>query len=1069
MAEQIFRAGNTEDQQAISPYTAQPGETITFDVVYETKDANGTTPAPGGEELRPIPLYVNFDSNELSLVPGSVSYPNTYGSSPLQPAGNLAVNNDTVNENPDQNLDTNAYIFATWISFSSNWTGPGSQPASLLRLSFNVLPTFDGSTINFTTIPRQQQANAPGFTFTPQPLTINLLTDTPPTISNIPAQTTNEDIATAAIPFIIGDDLTPVADLQVTYTSSNLTLIPAANIALGGSGSARTLTVTPAANQAGSSDITVTVTDGTNQATSDTFTLTVNPVNDLPTITDIANRTTAQNTVTAAIPFTIGDVETLAADLQVAVTSDNPTLVPNTNIALGGAGSDRTLTVTPADNQTGTANITVTVTDADGGVSSDAFALNVAPSAKIIVAPTTGLTTDEKGKTDTFTVKLDTKPTAEVTIPVLSSNTAEGTVAPASLVFTDANWDTAQTVTVTGVADKTVDADQAYTIQLQPAVSTDPNYTGKDATDVAVTNTNVDVANITVAPTTGLTSESGTTTTFTVKLDTKPTADVTIPVLSSNTAEGTVAPANLVFTAANWDTAQTVTVTGVADGIVDADKLYTIQLQPAVSTDTNYTGIDATDVSVTNTNIDVTPPPPVAKIIVAPTSGLTTDESGKTATFTVTLDTPPTADVTIPVASSDPKEGTAAPTSLVFTAANWDTAQTVTVTGVADGIVDADKLYTIQLQPAVSTDTNYTGIDATDVSVTNTNIDVTPPPPVAKIIVAPTSGLTTDESGKTATFTVTLDTPPTADVTIPVASSDPKEGTAAPTSLVFTAANWNIAQTVTVTGVADGIVDANKPYKIQLQAAVSTDTNYTGKDATDVDVTNTNIDVVLPTDEIDTLQGGDGANRFVLTGTPLTKPSSPSATGFTKKDNDPNQLVGTENDDVIISGSGDETLLGHQGNDFLSGEGGGDELFGGVDNDTLLGSSDGQDTLYGNKNSDLLFGGDGQDTLYGGQDDDTLIGGSGNDLVLGDKGNDVLYGVTNFGYTLISDFTPNQDIIQLTGSADNYRLTDAPAGTPDGTGIIRIDTQGNQQYIGVIEGVFISPTGLTNSNFFQFV
>ena len=391
------------------------------------------------------------------------------------------------------------------------------------------------------------------------------------------------------------------------------------------------------------------------------------------------------------------------------------------------------------------------------------------------------------------------------------------------------------------------------------------------------------------------------------------------------------------------------------------------------------------------------------------------------------------------------------------------------MTGVADGIVDADKLYTIQLQPAVSTDTNYTGKDATDVSVTNTNIDVTPPPPVAKIIVAPTSGLTTDESGKTATFTVTLDTPPTADVTIPVASSDPKEGTAAPTSLVFTAANWNIAQTVTVTGVADGIVDANKPYKIQLQAAVSTDTNYTGKDATDVDVTNTNIDVVLPTDEIDTLQGGDGANRFVLTGTPLTKPSSPSATGFTKKDNDPNQLVGTENDDVIISGSGDETLLGHQGNDFLSGEGGGDELFGGVDNDTLLGSSDGQDTLYGNKNSDLLFGGDGQDTLYGGQDDDTLIGGSGNDLVLGDKGNDVLYGVTNFGYTLISDFTPNQDIIQLTGSADNYRLTDAPAGTPDGTGIIRIDTQGNQQYIGVIEGVFISPTGLTNSNFFQFV
>nr|WP_071782873.1 calcium-binding protein [Planktothrix agardhii] len=223
-----------------------------------------------------------------------------------------------------------------------------------------------------------------------------------------------------------------------------------------------------------------------------------------------------------------------------------------------------------------------------------------------------------------------------------------------------------------------------------------------------------------------------------------------------------------------------------------------------------------------------------------------------------------------------------------------------------------------------------------------------------------------------------------------------------------------------------------------------------------------------PTDEIDTLQGGEGADTFVMTGTPLTKPSSPSATGATENKDKPNEFSGTANDDVIIGSSGGATLLGFKGNDFLSGEGDGNELFGGVDNDTLVGGSGGQ-SLYGNKNSDLLFGGDGQDNLYGGQDDDTLIGEGGNDLLSGDRGNDVLYGVTNFGYTLISDFTPNEDIIQLTGSADNYRLTRAPAGTPDGTGIVRIDAQGNQQYIGVIDGVFISPTGLTNSNFFQFV
>ncbi|MFM6402991.1 MAG: hypothetical protein ACKPFF_40480, partial [Planktothrix sp.] len=278
----------------------------------------------------------------------------------------------------DADPNTNQNLSFTWFALNNDWPGDSvTYPLDLFNIPFQTTDIFSGTRINF--IPTG--GGSPVFTnVTPSFLDVTLApanTDTPPTISDITNQTTNEDTATAAIPFIIGDVETPVADLQVTFTSSNTTLVPAANIALGGTGSDRNLTVTPAANLAGSSDITVTVTDGSNQATSDTFTLTVNPVNDLPTITDIANQTTAQNTATAAIPFTIGDVETPVADLQVAVTSDNSTLVPNTNIVLGGAGSDRTLTVTPADNQSGTANITVTVTDADGGIATDAFALTV--------------------------------------------------------------------------------------------------------------------------------------------------------------------------------------------------------------------------------------------------------------------------------------------------------------------------------------------------------------------------------------------------------------------------------------------------------------------------------------------------------------------------------------------------------------------------------------------------------------------------------------------------------------------------------------------------------------------
>jgi autotransporter-associated beta strand protein/YVTN family beta-propeller protein len=76
--------------------------------------------------------------------------------------------------------------------------------------------------------------------------------------------------------FTVGDDLTPAAALVVTAVSSNQSLLPDANIVLGGSGAARTLTATPLPGTAGTAIITVTVSDGF-QAATFAFTLTVQP------------------------------------------------------------------------------------------------------------------------------------------------------------------------------------------------------------------------------------------------------------------------------------------------------------------------------------------------------------------------------------------------------------------------------------------------------------------------------------------------------------------------------------------------------------------------------------------------------------------------------------------------------------------------------------------------------------------------------------------------------------------------------------------------------------------------
>jgi subtilisin-like proprotein convertase family protein len=95
-----------------------------------------------------------------------------------------------------------------------------------------------------------------------------------PTISDIGDQWTPTNTATAAIPFTVNDADTPVNNLTLSASSSNLTLVPTNNTVFGGSGTNRTLTVTPASDQVGVATITVSVSDGTTNA-SDTLTLTV--------------------------------------------------------------------------------------------------------------------------------------------------------------------------------------------------------------------------------------------------------------------------------------------------------------------------------------------------------------------------------------------------------------------------------------------------------------------------------------------------------------------------------------------------------------------------------------------------------------------------------------------------------------------------------------------------------------------------------------------------------------------------------------------------------------------------
>jgi len=103
--------------------------------------------------------------------------------------------------------------------------------------------------------------------------------------------------------------------------------------------------------------------------------------------------------------------------------------------------------------------------------------------------------------------------------------------------------------------------------------------------------------------------------------------------------------------------------------------------------------------------------------------GAFTSENGDAAIFDVALKEPPTADVTISLALPDGTEGLLSTTSLTFTASDWDAPQTVTVTGLDDVLSDGDIVYTVVVNPAISADANYQGMDAEDVTLVNLDND----------------------------------------------------------------------------------------------------------------------------------------------------------------------------------------------------------------------------------------------------------------------------------------------------------------------------------------------------------
>ena len=328
---------------------------------------------------------------------------------------------------------------------------------------------------------------------------------------------------------------------------------------------------------------------------------------------------------------------------------------------------------------------------------------------------------------------------------------------------------------------------------------------------------------IVTKPTELITHENGTSVEFTVSLSQPPSADVSMSVTSEDPGEGEVSPGVITFTADDWYVEKTVVVTGVDDAIDDGDVVYNIEFGVLSSGDSKFDGVDPDDIALTNLNDERT-------VTISAVDAIASEFALDEAIFNISLSEvhslPLTVNYTVSGSALAGIDYQSLSGSVTIPSLSSDIS--FTLTPIDDLFVEGTEEVVVTL---VSGD-NY------EIGALNSATALLSDDDIADVIVTPTSGLITTEAGGTDQFSVVLSSQPTDDVVIPLSSNNTSEGLPVISSLVFTSQNWAIPQSVVVTGINDGIVDADIGYSIILDAVLSSDLNYHGLNPADVSLTN---------------------------------------------------------------------------------------------------------------------------------------------------------------------------------------------------------------------------------------
>ena len=447
----------------------------------------------------------------------------------------------------------------------------------------------------------------------------------------------------------------------------------------------------------------------------------------------------------------------------------------------------------------------------------------------IFIDSPNSMNTSESGNKVTLGIRLKMRPDESVTVKFVSSDISEGKITTSNqgiLTFSRDSWNTNQIIEVTGQPDSAADGVQDY--NLTYTFRGDPIYESINSNELfkeklTLTNQDINSPDFTMQLGNLGLSESGNCDYLAIRLNTKPTNQVTITSnITTNPNEasfvndrtncknynqiiGTCQKGPLSFDQINWNQSQLLCIKGEDDSEIDGSKQISLTIDSS-SDDSNYNQKDS-NFSLTNTDNDY------AGIQLGSVQYMTSQEK---YVLPVQLRAKPSSTVNVRLASNTSQiiKDVFETSSISFNNSNWNQQQFVYLKSGVD------------LNAEITFEATGGGFNTTATTSINLRSDNSSAAAGYEFVYFKEAAerFTSDDGGVYA-FRLKLRNEPTAPVYLKLRSDKPGVGNPNRTGITLDSTNWSLGEEIKVIGLDDNL-NENQAYRIQFYDVSSADPNY---------------------------------------------------------------------------------------------------------------------------------------------------------------------------------------------------------------------------------------------------